>query len=227
MVGGIIHGAFGQETISGRVFELNTRIHLPQINILNTTTGKTSQTDSTGAFRIPGRNGDLLVFSGFAYQTDSILIIDKTFREIFLQPKQHALREVKINSAPVNIGEYRHPEFHGQTVVYQRDDDGNYKGGVAIRLSYWKKDSKRERRSHKRLKQAETETEIYNLFSPLNVGNYIPLKGRELQNFIDLYQPSVDLFRSGRFDFLYYLNEKYKEYLSLSEDKRKLPALKN
>jgi hypothetical protein len=213
-------------TSAGRVYELHTRIPLPEIVIRNTSNGHSARTDSTGYFRNEAGINDLLVFSGFSYQNDSILVIDHAEREVFLRPTVHQLNEVTVSSAAPRLGELRHPEFHGQTVVYQRDDNGFFKGGLAFRISYWNKDTKKERRAHKRLKQAELQSEIYTLFSPIEMAKYIPLKGQDLQNFIDLYRPSVDMYRSGEFNLLLYLNEKYREYLALPEDKRRLPPLK-
>lgn len=226
LVGFILPGR-GQESLQGRVYEINTRIALPEISIRNQSNQTTVKTDSAGRFRILAKPGDLLLLTGFSYQPDTILVIDYRYREVFLTPKAHLLKEVKVNSAPVNLGELRDPEFHGQKVVYQRDEDGNYKGGIAIRLSYWNKDSKKERRSQKRLKEAELKSEIYARFNPANVGKIVPLKGQALQDFIDLYRPLVEQYRSPEFDFVLYLNEKYRDYLALPEDQRKLPDLKS
>ncbi|HEY0895643.1 MAG TPA: carboxypeptidase-like regulatory domain-containing protein [Sphingobacteriaceae bacterium] len=212
--------------LSGRVYDLTTRSPLPGMLVSNAATGRQTATDSTGAFRFPAGIGDLLVFSGAGYQTDTILVINHADREVLMRPNNYLLKEVAISSATPNLGEYRHPDFHGQTVAYQRDEDGNPVGGLIFRISYWNKDSRKERRSKKRLAQARLESEIYELFSPLNIGKYIPLKGQALQNFIDLYRPPVNLYRSGGFELVLYLNDKYREYLALPEAQRRLPPLK-
>jgi hypothetical protein len=57
-----------QAPFSGRVFEVKSRIGLAGIRIENLTSKKTTVTNSAGDFSIPAKNGDLLVFKGFAYQ---------------------------------------------------------------------------------------------------------------------------------------------------------------
>jgi hypothetical protein len=212
--------------LSGRVYDLNTRIPVPGILVSNPAKGRQATADSTGSFRLSAGIGDLLIFSGSGYLTDTLLVIDHADREVFMRPPNYLLKEVAISSAAPDLGAYRDPDFHGQPVVYQRDEDGNPVGGLIFRISYWNKDSKRERRSKKRLARAELDTEIYELFSPDNIGKYIPLKGANLQQFIDLYRPPAELYRSGRFDLVLYLNDKYREYLTLPEEKRRLPPLK-
>lgn len=210
---------------TGRVYELDTRRPLAGITVNNPGLGRVTTTDSTGFFRLPARNGNLLIFSGPGFRTDTILVIDHSEREVFMRPLEHLLKEVLINSAPISLGEFRDPEYHGQTVVYQRDKDDNPVGGLVFRISYWNKDSRKERRAMKRLAQAETAFQIDALFTPEHIGRYVPLKGEELQNFIGLYRPSVAVYRSASFNLLVYLNEKYKEFLVLPEEKRRLPPL--
>ncbi len=212
--------------LSGRVYELSTRDPVPGILVSNPAKDLKTTTDSTGFFRLPGTIGNLLVFSGSGYLTDTMLVIDHAPREVLMRGVNHLLNEVAVSSAAPNLGAFRDPDYHGQTVAYQHDDDGNPVGGLIFRISYWNKDSRKERRSIRRLEKARLESGIYELFSPLNIGKYIPLKDQALQNFINLYRPPVSLYRSAGFNLVLYLNDKYREYLALPEEERRLPPLK-
>ena len=125
----------------------------------------------------------------------------------------------------MNLGSLRDPEYHGQSVVYQVDENGSKKGGIIIRLWYWNKDSKKERRAQRRLKDEEILKKIDRLFSPVNIARYVPLKGAVLDDFIALYRPAVKEYKSPAFNLVLYLSGCYKKFKALPPEKRKLPPL--
>ncbi|TSD63468.1 hypothetical protein FFF34_017915 [Inquilinus sp. KBS0705] len=220
---------FAQSSIKGRVFENKTRIALADVLIENLNTKQSLLADKKGMFTIGAKIGDLLVFKNFAYQTDTLVVIDMREKEVFLEPKQNFLNEVTVRTTDADtkgIENYYDPQFHNQPVVYHRNSrTKEYDGGITIRLRYWKKDEKKKARLEKLLKKFDTMDEIASVFVPKNIGSYVPLTGAELDNFISLYTPTPEVYSSKKFNLLDYLNDCYKKYEALPLDKRQLPKL--
>ncbi|WP_183557121.1 hypothetical protein [Mucilaginibacter sp. SP1R1] len=222
--------AFAQGGQKGTVYEIKTRVTLEGIRVENSKTGKYVITDKAGKFNIDAKSGDLLVFKASFYLPDTVLLTDLREREVFLTPKKTMLKEVKVTNTEITSkpATFQSPDFHGQTMVYQRDDKANYpnavqenyKGGVAFRLSYWKKDENKRKKLEEMVHNDKVQQEIAQVFKPDNIGKYVPLKDTDLDNFILLYIPSVKTYTDKGFNLTNYLNESYKKYLELPPDKR-------
>jgi hypothetical protein len=219
--------ASGQSVFSGRVLEYKTRIPLPSVRIQNLTNGLKTISLKDGQFGIAAKPGDLVVFIIFAYHPDTVLITDMHAREIFMTPKTTLLNQVNITDssgravANPNAVQYYDPQFHGQTVVYQRDKNGNYIGGIAIRLHYWTKDEKKKRKAAQSAKEREISEHISAIFTPLNIGNYVPLKGTDMDDFLMLYTPDVKEYTDKKFELVPYLNACYQNWQTLTPEQRK------
>ena len=218
--------AFAQSGFKGRVLENKTRIGLTGIRVDNLTNKKTTLTDNAGNFAIPAKNGDLLVFKGFAYQIDTMLITDLHEKEIFLEPVTHELDQVNIRSTETkNLNTYYDPMFHGQSVVYARDKNLNYKGGIVLRLWYWKKDEKKRAKLEALERKYAIMDKIAAVFQPKIIAQYLPLTGDDLNNFINLYTPTPKIVAAKDFNLPNYLNACFKKYQALPPDKKQPPKL--
>jgi hypothetical protein len=214
------------QSIKGKVFEKGTRIALTDIQVQNINNKQLAITDDNGKYAILAKVGDILVFTGFSYQTDTVLVTDLHQREVFLLPKNHLLNEVNVNlMAGPSTFKFYDPQFHGQTMVYQRDNNGNYKGGIILRFWYWKKDEKERARREKIVEDGKTREKIANLFNAATIGKYVPLQGDEMNSFIELYTPDVKVYMSNDFNLANYLNDCYKKFLKLPADKKHLVKL--
>ncbi|MDN5287554.1 MAG: hypothetical protein JWR38_3828 [Mucilaginibacter sp.] len=220
--------ACAQGMQNGTVLENKTRVVLEGIQIENKTTTKVVVTDKLGRFSIPAKTGDLLVFTGAFYRPDTVLLTNLLGREVFLTPKQTSLEEVKVNGTEIKApaSGYKDPDFHGQTMVYQRDPKtGYYKGGVALRLHYWTKDDKKRKKEGEFIQSQQVQDEITEVFSPDNLTKYVPLTGDDMNNFILLYIPSVKTYTSPEFSLTTYLDASYKKFLKLTPEERKAGQL--
>ena len=162
---------------------------------------------------------------------DTLLLADMHDKEIFLQPQTQMLNQVNItdssghtNAAAKNM-QYVDPEFHGQTAVYQRDENEDYKGGVALRLHYFTKDDHEKRKAAEKQHDRKISEEISRVFDVSNIEKYVPLKGEDLDNFILLYMPRVNVYTSKDFNLLTYLNDSYKAWLTLTPAQRRAGQL--
>jgi len=214
--------AFGQGVQNGVVYENKTRVVLQSIKVENLSTHKFRITDKSGVFSIEGKAGELLVFSGYFYKSDTVLLTGNKPLEIFLTPRHNMLNEVNVTATEaIHTGSFLAPEYHNQTMVYQRDARyGNYKGGIALRLHYFKKDEKRKAKQAEFLKDQEQQDEIAKVFNADNISKYLPLKGKDMDDFLVLYTPSPMIYFSKDFNLLVYLDTNYKAFLKIPADKR-------
>ncbi|MBC8053315.1 MAG: hypothetical protein H7Y13_09650 [Sphingobacteriaceae bacterium] len=218
-------GANAQGILEGRVFDYNTNLPLNKVNVSNVNSGRIVLSDSTGRFKVRAQKGDVLALHLSGYVPDTVLLLDLNPREFHLQIKAHQLNAVEIKGVKINSSTWVDDEFHGQTARYQYNKDGSRKGGLVFRFWYWNKDSRKERRMLGRLKNYELQDEIDRLFNLAFIAEHIPLKGTDLLDFRSLYRPSVKLYKSPGFNMLLYLNDSYREFISLPPEKRKLPPL--
>jgi hypothetical protein len=228
LIGFSVSVALGQSVIKGRVYENKTRLSLADIQVQNISNKQSTATNDKGRFSIPAKAGDMLVFGGFAYQPDTVLITDMHELEVFLLPHQNFLDQVDIKNTSTdtkNLNNYYDPEFHGQPLVYTRDDKMNYTGGVTLRI-HWKTEEHKREKQEKKLKDQATSDEIDRTFKPATIGKYVPLKGQELNDFIALYTPDVKTYSDYSFNLTVYLNDCYQKYLKLPVDKRHVEKLK-
>jgi hypothetical protein len=216
----IFSAAYAQQKLSGQVFENGTRVPLAGIRIQNNRSKLTTETDIKGHFTIDAKVNDVLIFTGFAYQPDSVFLTDIKPREIFLEPAKNMLKQVDVAGAEVHTGTLTDPEFHGQSAVYSRNGDGSYKGGVTFRV--WSNHSA-ERKREKQARQQQDENmrlEIDRVFSAKNLAKYLPLKPEEVDGFRSRYMPTVKTYTANEFNLLLYLGNCYKEFMKLPVEKR-------
>ncbi|MEO7211393.1 hypothetical protein [Mucilaginibacter sp.] len=219
---------FAQGIFNGKVFEYKTRIGLANIFIENLGSKQNTLSDKNGKFSLPAKKGDLVLFKGFSYQNDTVLITSLNGIEVFLAPQNMELSQVNISSTELakKFKDYD-KEYHGQPVVYHRDRKGNLDGGINIRIHYWKKGEHDKQKLAKKLRDFDTMDQIHELFTPETIGKYVPLAGGEMDNFISLYTPSVKVFTSKDFNMVAYLSDSYKKYQALPEEKRHPQILAN
>lgn len=218
--------ASGQSVFSGRVLEYKTRIALASVRIQNLTNGLKTISLKDGQFGIAAKPGDLVIFTSFAYQPDTVLITDMHAREIFMTPKTNMLNQVNITDTSgravegPNLVPYD-PMFHGQAVVYQRDADFRPVGGIAVRLHYWTKDERQKRKAAQSVKDREISERISAIFTPASISNYVPLKGADMDDFLLLYTPEVKEYTDKKFELVPYLNACYQNWQTLTPEQRK------
>lgn len=214
--------ANAQTQLEGSVFELGSSLPIGNVRVSNVTTGKFTFSDTAGVFKLPAKKGDIIALNLFSYEPDTAFLIELK-RDFFLQPVSNALKEVVVEGVKISLGSLvdRTP----QGVTYQKNPDGTTKGGMVFRLSYWNKDSAKERRSQRKLGDFEVLEEIDRVFSNEFISKNTPLKDEELINFRNLYRPPLKEYKSPGFNLILYLNDCYKEFKTLPPDKRRLPPL--
>ena len=221
--------ADAQTVFSGRVLENKTRVTLNGVRIENLNNKLKALSDETGHFSIGAKVGDLIVFKAFSYQPDTLLVTDLHDKEVFLTAQQTMLNQVTITDSSANTANAAKnmvlpydPEFHGQTMIYQRDPKtGAYSGGVILRMHYFKGDEHKKKKAEQKAQERILSEEISKIFTSFNIGHYVPLKGEDLDNFVLLYTPDIKFYNSDKFNLTDYLSTSYKTWLTLTDEQRK------
>jgi hypothetical protein len=220
----LVNLSYAQGNLTGRIYENKTKVPLAGINIQNLNSHFSTLSDKNGGFAIRAHIGDLITFSGFSYQPDTLYVKDLNSIEILLDLKQNMLKGVQVVTPETNTGNLTAPPtlapFGGHTLVYQTDESGNYVGGVTLRLFDSHKGAKKKKSDAQKAKDEEANQQIDKAFSIQNLQNYLPLKGQELENFIILYRPDIDIFTSKDFNLTVYIDTCYRAFLQIPPEKR-------
>lgn len=220
-----------QHTQEGVVYENKTHVALAGIYVENLNGKFKTQTDKQGKFIIQAKMSDMLVFNGFGYKPDTVVVTDLRTREFYLDPLQHLLNEVEINGkglGGVNQSAFKQPkdpQFHNQTMNYQRDVDrpggsGAIKGGINLRIWSNKKNENDAKKRELEAKNDKITAQIQQAFSKESIEKYVPLKDQELHSFVMRYSPDIATFTSEDFNLASYISKCYKEFVKLSPEER-------
>jgi hypothetical protein len=217
--------AFGQNALKGKVYEIKTHITIAGIEVSDITNKEITTTDDQGRFSINAKKGDLVIFKGFTYEPDTLLVTNFS-QDVYLTPRQNMLKEVKVTTdSTTRYNSYYDPMYHGQAVVYQRDANFNPVGGLAIRFHDSHSSEKKHARLAKEEQDQQTQDEINKVFSADNLAKCVPLKGDDLKGFIALYTPTPEAYKDPGFNLLVYLSDCYKKFRALPEDQRHPSAI--
>ena len=216
-----------QTVFNGRVLENKTRVTLRGVIVENSNNKLKAITGEDGRFSIAAKTGDLLILRNFGYQTDTVLVADMHDREIFLEPRRNELNQVTITGSHIDTAQvaknmkYYDPQFHGQTMVYHRNEKEEFDGGIILRMHYFKGDENKKKKAAEKEHQRILSEEISTIFTAANISYYLPLKGADLDNFLVLYTPEIKVYNNAEFNLLAYLNKSYKTFLTLTPAQRK------
>jgi len=220
----IVNLSFAQGNLTGRVLENKTRVPLSGISVQNLKSNIITVSDQNGFFSIKAHVGDLVTFSGFSYQTDTLYVKDLSSVEILLDLKGTTLKGVTVTGTETRLGNLTTAPtlspFGGQTLVYSKDAKGDYNGGLKLNLFDSHSDANKRKKVAQLGKDEELKQQIAREFSPDNLKNYIPLKGQEMTNFIIMYTPTIDTYTSPDFNLTIYIDSSYAEFLKIPKDRR-------
>jgi hypothetical protein len=212
-----------QNILTGRIFEYQTHTGIAGVKVENLKSHVTAVSTAEGKYAIKAAKGDLICYSRSSYKSDTILVANLKYKEVFLELSENLLKEVKIINKETNMGIVATPvtttPFGGNTVHYQTDASGNNRGGLQLSLTGSNKAQQNRVKEAKLEADDKTSTKIAQVFSPENLQNFIPIKGQELENFIILYRPPLNVYRA-KFNLTLYVDSCYKEFVKIPADKR-------
>jgi hypothetical protein len=206
-----------QSVLSGTVYANTDQVPLSNVLVRNISNKQVTITGKTGAFKITAALNNFLVFKLPGYVTDTLFITDLTQKKIKLLSFGRALNEVKITSN--NTPEVFDPE---------KEYPGVYeKSKFALSPSrLLGKDARDARRLKRYFDNEKKQQKIDSIFNKQFVGNLLPLKGHDLNNFMVLYRPRLSfLNKSSPTTLALYVNDCYKKFVKLPPRKKSMPGL--
>jgi hypothetical protein len=219
---GFCVAAFAQGRVRGKVLEEKTYIPVGGVTVENLKNHATNVSDTTGAFSIVAKPGDVLSFTSMGYKRDTVLITDMGVITAYLAPDLNMLKEVKVKELEFPPGAFVMPPMLGplgsKVVRYQTDKNGNPIGGLKMNLFDLFGSSKNslEAKKEKRTK----EEQIGQVFNKTTLGKYLPITGQELTNFVILYMPDVNTFYDKNFNITEYISASYRKFMQMPIEKR-------
>ncbi|MFD0794932.1 carboxypeptidase-like regulatory domain-containing protein [Mucilaginibacter litoreus] len=212
-LGGLSHA---QTTLKGTVYEQGTNKALDNVFIRDNNTRQVSITDKNGKFEIQTAQGHTLIFNSPGYAADTLYLIDMRPKKVMLATTSIALNQVTITSTRPDFNpRVEYPEVYEKSKVY-----------VLSPSTWFSKEGRRARKLKKYFRYEAEQRQIDAAFSRSYVGSIVPLKGKDLENFMTMYRPSYKFLRSNnRESMVAYINDSYKKFMALPPDKREVQPL--
>lgn len=208
--------AMAQGLLKGTVYESGSNNRMSNVFIRNNNTKQITITDNSGNFSIKAETGNLIIFDSPGFISDTLYLIDLAPKKIVMVTKTIALREVSITSTRQAFDPHKeYPEIYTKSKVY-----------IMSPTSWFSKEGRDARKLKRYFVTEEQERHVDAVFTRAYVGSIVPLKGRDLEDFMTLYRPSYAFIRDNNSGSLaVYINDSYKKYQALPPEKRHLPAL--
>jgi hypothetical protein len=205
-----------QNLLKGSVREAGSDVKITNAFIRDINNNVMTLADKNGDFAIRSATGHTVIINSPGYVNDTLYVIDMTPKKVKMVVLTIALRQVNINASrgPFNPRE-EYPEVYQKSKVY-----------VLSPSSWFGKDSRDARRLRRYFAMEEEEEHVDAVFNAAYVGSLVPLKGKDLEDFMTLYRPSYAFLKSnGGQSMAVYINDSYKKFKALSPDKRVLQRL--
>lgn len=215
--------AFAQtKTVTGIVFDKDSKERIAKVNVLNTTSNKSVYNNFKGEFNIDAVPGDLLVFSKFDHNNDTIKVKDYAALAIYLRPSAIALREVTIRDSFLNPQrkltntQREYSKIYGSQ--YNPDLLNVGSGGVGFSIDALYNAFSKSGRNAEKLRgiiDAEYKQNVIDYrFNKAFVMGITHLEEPKLTDFMRKYRPGYYLVTTASdYEFIDYIRKNLKRYL--------------
>ncbi len=206
MLSGIVQA---QTVLKGTVYEGKSSRKMSNVFVKDMGSKEISLTDNSGNFSIRTLINHTLVFSSPGYVSDTLYLVDLKPKRIELAFQGISLHEVNVNSTRAFNPREEYPD------VYE-------KSKFALSPSrIFGKESKDARRLKHYFDRETEERQVDSIFNVVYVGSIVPLKGRELEDFMTMYRPTLSFLKKTPHSSLtLYVNDSYKKFIALPPEKR-------
>lgn len=203
-----------QTILRGTVYEGKSARKLANVFVRDINSKEISLTDNSGNFNIRTVLNHTLVFSSPGYVSDTLYLVDLNPKHIELSFRNITLNTVNVTSTRSFNPREEYPD------VYE-------KSKFALSPSrIFGKEAKDARRLKHYFDREIDERQVDSIFNAAYVSSVVPLKGRDLENFMSMYRPSLAfLKKTPRSSLTLYLNDSYKKFMALPPEKRSLQSL--
>ncbi|MGI4805849.1 MAG: hypothetical protein ACRYFL_13860 [Janthinobacterium lividum] len=202
-----------QNILKGTVFEGKSSRKLADVFVKDINSKEISLTDNTGNFIIRTALNHTLIFSSPGYVSDTLFLTDLKPKHIELTLRGINLNQVTITDSKAFNPREEYPE------IYE-------KSKFALSPSrIFGKEAKDARRLKKYFGREVEERQIDSVFNVLYVSSLVPLKGRDLENFMTMYRPTYAQAKTPHATLTLYVNDSYKKFMAMPPEKRTIQPL--
>ena len=115
----IVTSVSAQTVLKGTVYENGSSTRLDNVFVHDNNSKQYTLTDKHGNFQIKTEAGHTLIFDSPSYKSDTLYVVDLTFKTIQMIAKTISLREVNINSTRVAFDPHKeYPDVYTKSKVY-------------------------------------------------------------------------------------------------------------
>jgi plasmid maintenance system killer protein len=200
-----------QDYIKGHVKEKGSGRRLSDVFIKDNNNKQITVTDEKGNYTIRAASGHTLVFSSPGYIPDTLYLINNQPKFVELQSEPMTIGEVSVRSSRINFDpRAEYPEIYRKSKIYPLSLS-----------SIFSQESRNARKLKKYFEHEEQEQYVDNTYTKLLVSSIVPLKGRDLDDFMGMSRPSYEFLKqnSGG-ELTLYVNDQYKKFIALSPQQR-------
>jgi len=207
-------GLRAQNILKGTVYEGNTTRKVTDVFVRDINGKSVALGDNAGRFSIQTEQNHVLVFTSPGYVPDTLYLVD-------LKPKRVEMHIRGITLAGVDI--ISHNNFNPR----QEYPEVYEKSKFALSPSrIFGREARQARRLKHYFEREVDERKVDSIFSPIYVSSIVPLKGRELEDFMTMYRPSLSfLEQTPHASLTLYINDCYKKFMALPPEKRTVQRL--
>ncbi len=214
---------YAQGVVSGKIFDSGTQIPLEGVSIRNARTGGGELSDRNGFYSVNARQGDSVEVYLLGYKRFKFRVVESgtdMVKNAYLTIEKFNLPGVDVLARRNNTKDSLANRIENASLFnYRRPSVAKVVLGSVFHpisgLQYLTDLSKNKRLKHfqTHLVNEERDRYIDTRFSREDVIGITGLKGKELDDFMDLYKPSFELaHESSEYDMMVYIKSKYEEY---------------
>jgi len=215
---------FSQEkSVSGIVFDKESKDRIASVNIKNTTTGISVYNSLKGEFKIGAREGDQLIFSKQNYFADTIKVQDNSALAIYMKRLAIQLKEVTVHDTLLSPEKRLAATKQDYTKIYGSlayDDflSTPSSGGAGLSIDALYNSLSRSGRNAEHLRQIIESDYRQNVidyrFNRTFVGNITGLKDEKLTAFMLRYRPGYYTIQTASdYEFISMIRANLKRFL--------------
>lgn len=173
-------------------------------------------TDDNGNYTIRTNAGHVLIFSSPGYIPDTLYLVNMSPKFIELQSMPTTLKEVNVRSSRIAFDpRTEYPEVYRKAKIYPFSPS-----------TIFSRESRNARKLKKYFEHEQQEQYIDDIYTKLYVSSIIPLKGKELEEFMLMSRPTYEfLKKTSGGELVLYVNDNYKKFKALPPEKRSPQSL--
>jgi hypothetical protein len=223
LVGYCVCALAQDRVVDGIVFDKGTGGRIAEVNILNTSTGKSAYNNLKAEYRIAANIGDTLIFTKQNYFNDTVKIENYNSLAVYLKRSAIQLQEVKVKSIIINPEQKLAATKRDYTKLYGVLDDKDILSvspgsGAGISIDALYNLFSREGRNAEKLRQT-IQSDYYQdvidyRFNRVLVTRITGLKDPQLTEFMRRYRPGYYfVVAASEYDFVASIKANYRRYL--------------